>query len=297
PNFSHDIPDGGGNILRRTIVFWPYKVVTLQQPISLDTIVSSQFDDEATTHILAALDLEEAEKETDQSRLLGEGIKSKGIEGMEDYSDDDDDDKEGKWKDDQKSRTRSCTFSNDSFLRKIASYNDPGSLADASLASQSVADNLGQPQRHHRYIHLLSDAEGNVGQPQNRRSHVPSPSTAKGGGSSGYLPAVPGGVALEPLAAGRDLKFHIRSDHTEGGEDPFLEGGNMPRRVFPAPTPRMSVDSSKDKSFLSKVKMEYHELIPPKLPTFYASVSHTLLFVVLCSLMVAACLFYMLDNP
>ncbi|KAL7548223.1 hypothetical protein ACHAWF_011515 [Thalassiosira exigua] len=370
-----------------------HKVVASQQTISLDTVVSSQFEDEATTHILAALELEEVEKEGNQSRLLGEGI-----EGMEDYSDDDDDDggEEGGGGGKEKPRARSRTFGNDSFLRKIASYNvagydDPGSPADASLTSQRDAGDLGrQPERHRRYVSSPSYEGDVVGPPQRHKRFASSLSAA-------YLPAVPDDAALELDAAGRDtLEFHIQSDHAEGGEDPFLEGAKSVQKkagVVPGADPfdeeragegadggrseattdesqgdgkkkdpgtentltdteatddlhfmarrlrllqkkrpsltrassrrsiasggsghgggggggessgdRLidalnSVDSSKDKSFWSKVKMEYHELIAPKLPAFCASASHTLLFVIFPSVAVAGVLFYMFDNP
>ncbi len=58
-----------------------------------------------------------------------------------------------------------------------------------------------------------------------------------------------------------------------------------------------SVDSSKNKSFLSKIRSEYTELIVPKLPIFRRNIAHILLYMVIPSLAVAAVLFYMFDNP
>lgn len=58
-----------------------------------------------------------------------------------------------------------------------------------------------------------------------------------------------------------------------------------------------SVDSSKNKSFLSKIRSEYTELIVPKLPIFRQNIAHILLYMVLPFLSVAAVLFYMFDNP
>jgi hypothetical protein len=58
-----------------------------------------------------------------------------------------------------------------------------------------------------------------------------------------------------------------------------------------------SVDSSKNKSFLSKIRSEYTELIVPKLPQFRKNIAHILLYMVIPFLAVAAVLFYMCDNP
>jgi len=79
--------------------------------INVQRVVSSQFENEAETHILAAL-------EQSSRRLVGEGIEavgvtSAGIGGMEDYSDDDDDD------DDDNHHPRG--LSEDTFLQKLTS--------------------------------------------------------------------------------------------------------------------------------------------------------------------------------
>jgi hypothetical protein len=58
-----------------------------------------------------------------------------------------------------------------------------------------------------------------------------------------------------------------------------------------------SVDSSKNKSFLSKIRSEYTELIVPKLPQFRQNIAHILLYMVIPCLTVAAVLYYMCDNP
>jgi hypothetical protein len=79
--------------------------------INVQRVVSSQFENEAETHILAAL-------EQSNRRLVGEGIEAAaatgvanaGIGGMEDYSDDDDDD-------DHHPRG----LSDDTFLQKLTS--------------------------------------------------------------------------------------------------------------------------------------------------------------------------------
>ena len=98
-----------------------------QQHISLDTVISSQFENEAETHILAALEMEEEEDENNKINidvsLAGEGIDETnvgegGIEGLEDYSDDDDEDE------DDGAANRNRTWSNDSFLRKFKEQNE-----------------------------------------------------------------------------------------------------------------------------------------------------------------------------
>lgn len=58
-----------------------------------------------------------------------------------------------------------------------------------------------------------------------------------------------------------------------------------------------SVDSSKNKSFLSKIRSEYTELILPKIPKFQQSIAHVLIYMVIPFLVVAAILFYLFDNP
>eukprot|EP00573_Skeletonema_grethae_P000798 CAMPEP_0201691932 /NCGR_PEP_ID=MMETSP0578-20130828/4958_1 /ASSEMBLY_ACC=CAM_ASM_000663 /TAXON_ID=267565 /ORGANISM="Skeletonema grethea, Strain CCMP 1804" /LENGTH=158 /DNA_ID=CAMNT_0048177221 /DNA_START=147 /DNA_END=619 /DNA_ORIENTATION=+ len=89
-----------------------------QRNISVDTIVSSQFENEAETHILAALEIEER----DQSNLLGEGIDVTG--GMDDYSEDDDDDEDDashlypEAASSEEIGHRARTYSTDSFLKR-----------------------------------------------------------------------------------------------------------------------------------------------------------------------------------
>ena len=58
-----------------------------------------------------------------------------------------------------------------------------------------------------------------------------------------------------------------------------------------------SVDSSKNKSFVSKMKSEYANLIVPKLPIFERRISRALLLLIFPCLAVAALLFYIFDNP
>lgn len=102
---------------------------------------------------------------------------------------------------------------------------------------------------------------------------------------------------LRSLQKKRNSLSLRRSSLSDGGsshDDAAPVGGEYEDRLINALN---SVDSSKNKSFFRKLRSEYHELIVPKLPTFYKNISHTLLFVIFPSLSVAALLFYMLDNP
>ena len=59
-----------------------------------------------------------------------------------------------------------------------------------------------------------------------------------------------------------------------------------------------SVDYGRsNKSFLSRMKNEYTELIVPKYPKFRKNISNSLLFVILPCLCISSILFYMVDNP
>lgn len=92
--------------------------------ITLERVVSSQFENEAETHILAALEMDDGREQrggiSGQSQLLGEGIER----GMEDYSDDDDDVNMQEHQQSQQQGSRSRTWSNDVFLRNVTKQND-----------------------------------------------------------------------------------------------------------------------------------------------------------------------------
>lgn len=162
--------------------------------ISIDTIVASQFENEAETHILAALEIEER----DQSNLLGEGIDTTGA--MDDYSDDDEED-------DIIGTGRPRTYSTDSFLKRVHKQNDH------TQYSYEVPENSSSPppsptpsQRHRRFI-----------------------SSASRG--SGYLPSVPDDSALlydylERNDLGDDQDTSFLEDITiSGGGGVEEEGG------------------------------------------------------------------------
>lgn len=165
--------------------------------ISIDTIVASQFENEAETHILAALEIEER----DQSNLLGEGIDTTGA--MDDYSDDDEED-------DIIGTGRPRTYSTDSFLKRVHKQNDQPQY------SYEVPENAASPppsptpsQRHRRFI---------------------SSSASRG---SGYLPSVPDDSALlydylERNDLGDDQDTSCLEDiTTSGGGGGEEEGGGV----------------------------------------------------------------------
>jgi hypothetical protein len=93
------------------------------QPLTLDRVISSQFEDEATTHILAALEAEEVES---TQRLAGEGI-----DGMEDYSEDEDDHKifgsasgeRGSYSGNE-APVKARTYSTDSFIKNLQMHDN-----------------------------------------------------------------------------------------------------------------------------------------------------------------------------
>ncbi|KAL3788966.1 hypothetical protein ACHAW5_005622 [Stephanodiscus triporus] len=123
-------------------------------PITLNRVISSQFENEAETHIIAALEMEDGgvgvgrqqsyggyggtsggRNELDNNSSAGgsRGLLGEGIEGMEDYSDDDDDVGDdnnngqagGRQRQQQQgtpaaTSNRGRTLSTDSFLRKVA---------------------------------------------------------------------------------------------------------------------------------------------------------------------------------
>ena len=134
-----------------------------QRNISIDTVVASQFENEAETHILAALEIEER----DQSKLLGERIDFTG--GMEDYSDDDEDENVNEGSEVDGGRPRS--YSTDSFLKRVHMQNE-------------------QPQYHYEIELSPSPSSSPTTSQQHHKRFA---STAKG---SGFLPSVPDDTAV-----------------------------------------------------------------------------------------------------
>ncbi|KAL3792577.1 hypothetical protein HJC23_005547 [Cyclotella cryptica] len=159
---------------------------TALPPLTLDRVISSQFEDEATTHILAALEAEEMERDN-QSRLLGEGI-----DGMEDYSDDDDDDDENTSPGGMRP-TKARTYSTDSFIKNLQMHDQ---LLQYQVPPPPPPSSSGSsPPRQHR--HMTSSL------------------------SAGYLPSVPDGSAVE-AAFGERLSAYF-SEHDDS-DDNFVEG-------------------------------------------------------------------------
>eukprot|EP00571_Detonula_confervacea_P004055 CAMPEP_0172329148 /NCGR_PEP_ID=MMETSP1058-20130122/60728_1 /TAXON_ID=83371 /ORGANISM="Detonula confervacea, Strain CCMP 353" /LENGTH=1223 /DNA_ID=CAMNT_0013046305 /DNA_START=38 /DNA_END=3710 /DNA_ORIENTATION=- len=206
--------------------------------ISLKTVINSQFENEAETHILAALELDSSSPskifENSQSRLLGEGL-----EGMEDYSDDDDDNDKNN-KDGNNHHARGHTWNNDSFLKNVTMQNQlpqyqvpvggDQSATSSAAASSPQKSNI-QPTIQTTttnnvtddiYPHYPPAQKSNI-QPtiqttthqQRHRRYISSLSAR--GGSSGYLPSVPDDAALV-------YNDDIQDEHLDEGNDPFLEG-------------------------------------------------------------------------
>ena len=301
--------------------------------ISVDTIVSSQFENEAETHILAALEIEER----DQSNLLGEGI-----DGMDDYSEDDEDDGDNLHQErGGGTSARSRTYSTDSFLKRVHMQNDNPNYQNTSYEVESSASPPASPTASHRHKRYTSSTRG-----------------------SGYLPSVPDGSALNDYLERNDLDNDKDTSFIEpmegggGDDDNNMDSskgeskGEGPVTGFDEPvniktatnatdnvntmaqrlaqlqrrgSRRMSKMSSSNVSsseylvddhsshdkligalnsvdsasrgFFGKMRYEWNLLIVPKLPTFRQHISHVLLFLVIPSLAVAAILFYMFDNP
>jgi len=315
-------------------------------PISLNTVINSQFENEAETHILAALEMEETEKEIKSSVLLGEGL-----DELEDYSDDDEDGEDGV---DEGGHARSQTWNNDSFLRKVNMQNElpqyqqqhhrylsssrgsgylPSVPDDAALEydAESLArhiqnsdqegddpflegarrastsdDGMGDATNHQdEYQRKHSNRSNGKGEDTNGQDsedtehHTATSNndvntltdTTETTGNMNFM-----AQRLRSLQRKRNSlrRSFLASDGGSSHDDAAPVGGEYEDRLINALN---SVDSSKNKSFVRKLRSEYHELIVPKLPTFYKNISHTLLFVIFPSLSVAALLFYMLDNP
>ena len=95
--------------------------------ISVGTIVSSQFEDEATTHILAALETEE--HTTSSSMLMIDSLLGEGIDEedgtLDNYSEDEEDDEHVRRPDPYHSRSDTVnTHGNTSFLRNVMAQNN-----------------------------------------------------------------------------------------------------------------------------------------------------------------------------
>ncbi|KAL7499239.1 hypothetical protein ACHAWT_010159 [Skeletonema menzelii] len=160
------------------------KQTSQQHNISVDTVVSSQFENEAETHILAALEIEER----DQSNLLGEGIDVTGA--MDDYSDDEDDENLYPGGEAGAGSGRSRTYSTDSFLKRVHMQND-------------------QPQYHYE---VESTSSPNSSSQQQQHQHKRYLSSNRG---SGYLPSVPDDAVL--------CDYLERNDYDHDKDSSFLE--------------------------------------------------------------------------
>jgi len=169
-----------------------------QHTISVDTVVSSQFENEAETHILAALEIEER----DQSNLLGEGIDITG--GMDDYSDDDEEDDDNLFPGGEASGGgggggRERTYSTDSFLKRVHMQNDQPQYHYEVESSPSISPSpTASQQQHKRYL-----------------------SSTKG---SGYLPSVPDDAVLYDYLERSDLDHDKDSSFLESVH-PAKDGG------------------------------------------------------------------------
>ena len=169
-----------------------------QHTISVDTVVSSQFENEAETHILAALEIEER----DQSNLLGEGIDITG--GMDDYSDDEEDD-DNLFPGGEASGGggggggRERTYTTDSFLKRVHMQNDQPQYHYEVESSPSISTSpTASQQQHKRYL-----------------------SSTKG---SGYLPSVPDDAVLYDYLERSDLDHDKDSSFLESVH-PSKDGG------------------------------------------------------------------------
>jgi len=173
------------------------------QSITLDTVVTSQFENEAETHILAALEAEEVSERIDS--LLGEGISEAG---MEDYSDDDEESTDGEV------GNRNRTYSTDSFLKKVNLQNDLpqyqyGLYGDGGSAS-SISNESPEKkvQQHRRYSSSNNRSNVSISVPENSAIEYVSGTT----------------TASSSADVAKNLAMHIESEHTDSGRDPFLEG-------------------------------------------------------------------------
>jgi hypothetical protein len=92
------------------------KTESIIQPLTLDRITSAQFEDEATTCIIAALEAED-------QKLLGEGI--------EDYSDDDDDNAT------PTEQRKIRTYSTDSFIKNLQKHGDLQQYRSSPISASS----------------------------------------------------------------------------------------------------------------------------------------------------------------
>jgi len=206
-----------------------------QQSITLDTVVTSQFENEAETHILAALEAEEVSERIDS--LLGEGISEAG---MEDYSDDDDDDEST---DEVQNRNR--TYSTDSFLKKVNLQNDLpqyqyglyGDGGSASSISNESPEKKVQ-QQHRRYSSSNNKSNVSISVPENSAIEYVSGTTTASSSAA--------------VDVAKNLAMHIESEHTDSGRDPFLEG------VMKNATNTVAAGKEKGKAAVEKMGVVVH---------------------------------------
>ena len=165
-------------------------------------MIDSQFESEAETHILAALEMKDQNAENDgtnyQSRLLGEGIDS----AMEDYSDDDEvDGKDAS----ESGGNRSRTWSTDSFLRKVQLASD---LPQYRVGDSETGSSPGSTPRRKKQ---------NANHPRkdsfDRSVSGDNPSLLYSNASSAQT--------------GKSLSMHIQNDSLEVGDDPFLQAARQ----------------------------------------------------------------------
>jgi len=194
---------------------------------TLDHVINSQFENEAETHILAALEIEDSmgtntttmEKENNNIRLLGEGID----EMMEDYYSDDDDDENNDYDNNRNNgrptRGRNRTMSNDSFLRKVTLQNElPQYLVGSVEACSPYDETGGSPSTTDRTTPADQQHHQQQQQQQHRQQqHGRFVSTSRGSD-------VPNLAEHVRDASRANLAAVIRSEQrAEEGDDPFLD--------------------------------------------------------------------------
>ena len=172
--------------------------------LSVDKVINSQFENEAETHILAALEIEES------YGLLGEGI--------EDYSDDDDEDGTNANNEQHQRNASSWTHENDTFLSKMQMQNDLPQYQVGLSMPQSSMSSAASPVKQSQQQQQQHLQQSSLSTQHHRR-----PSSSRGS-SSGYLPSVPDDAAL---VYSQNIAAHIENDNFEAGGDPFIEGAKV----------------------------------------------------------------------
>lgn len=345
----------------------------LPKPINVQRVVSSQFENEAETYILGAI-------EQSSRKLVGEGIEAAAGTGlgmgMEDYSDDDDDD-------DDPPRG----FSDDTFLQKLTSIQnelpqyqqnmpiDDEDISSPSSKTASVARTYTEIRGSGDDIAGGFDKSTTPNAQSVLAMHIQQETSGGGGGAGGgddvfeeatKLRVVTGGPDHYAIVAGGNMGIDDTNNVDESQTDTQNSTGEkMKKKIKPETTtttternimtsgtentdtmnhmadqlrllqgtrrpslvcgswtfrggsstrsttsssgdgkPESAGDklvaalnradySSKDIKFWQEIE----ELIKPKLPEFCNEISKVLLYIAVPCLMVAALLYYMLDNP